>query len=109
MRRGNRKPPSRGALMTVVTLLPSELRELRFNTPGPSGLLGGYQRHENWIIENVDIETMKLTLDPERLIRTMNYTRTRPDRTHGPGGPNARLRRALIPALRRIGIDVNAG
>jgi len=102
-RRANINTPT--PLETTVTFLRHEFFGLKHNTPGPSGRLGGYPRHENWVIENTDRATLRLVLDPERLQRTITYIKPG-ERGYGPGGPNARLRRAFIPALRRVGIDV---
>lgn len=96
----NGNPPTK--LATTVTFLPHEFRFLRRNTPGPSGKLGGYPRHENWLIDATDPETLRLVLDPVRLQRTITYSQP----TYGPGGPNGRIRAAMIPALRRVGIDL---
>lgn len=89
--------------MTVVVVQPHERRFLRHYEPGPSGQLGGYQKHVNWVVDNIDADNGELRLDPIRLDRTIRYI-TR----HGPGGPNQSLRNALIPPLRRAGIDLAA-
>lgn len=100
----NTKGPTKP--QTVVTFQPHEFRWLQWNEPGPSGKLGGYPRHENWTIENTDKRSLAVILDPVRLERTIRYIKPRDKGGYGPGGPNGRLRRAYIPALRRIGIDV---
>lgn len=74
----------------------AELRCLRLNKPGASGLLGGYQRMENWILRNTDAQTGKCLFTPEKLERIQRYCRE-----YGPGGPNERLRKACVPALQR--------
>jgi hypothetical protein len=99
-RRPNDNDPT--PLVRVVTLEPHEVRFLKRNTPGPSGKLGGYPRHENWILDNLDPETLQVELDPIKLARTLVYISPK----YGNGGPNSRLRAAMIPALRRAGIDV---
>lgn len=99
-RRPNNNDPT--PPVTTVTFKPHEIGGLKHNEPGPSGLLGGYPRHENWTLENTDPKTLRLDLDPVRLERTIRYIGPK----YRDGGPNRRLRRAYIPALRRIGIDV---
>lgn len=85
----------------VVYLQPQEIARLKHNQPGPSGLLGGYQREENYLLEAIDRASGRCALDPVHFERVYRYC--------GPayrrGGPNGRLRAAFIPALRRIGID----
>ncbi len=100
-RRPNRNP--RTEVITVVHFLPHERKRLHYNLPGPSGQLGGYPRHENWIIDNTDASG-NCPMDATRLERTIRYCRE-----YGKGGPNQRIRDACIPALRRIGIDLAAG
>ena len=91
-------PPGR-----VMTFLPHEFAYLKYNYP-PSGNpkdLGGYQKEENWLIDNTDRVTWDVVLDPVHLERVPRYCSN-----YGSGGPNARIRKACIPALRRIGIEV---
>jgi hypothetical protein len=101
----SRKPNARNPtkLATVVVFQPHEFGFLKVNTPGPSGVLGGYPRHENWLIEHTDRATLRVELDPVRLHRTITYCQKYDD-----GGPNRRIRAACIPALRRAGIDIAA-
>jgi hypothetical protein len=87
--------------MTIVTFKGEELRELRFNKPGMSGSLGGYQRFENWLLTHTDAQSGKCLLTPEKLERMIRYC----EQYRG-GGPNDRIRRACIPALLRAGIAV---
>jgi len=91
-----REPPG-----VTFTFLPHEFRRLKFNKPGPSGKLGGAGGYENKVIEKTDPVTLVCTLDP------LTYTQVSTIcRHYGPGGPNNRIRRACIPALRRVGIDL---
>jgi hypothetical protein len=84
----------------VLTFTAQEFSVLHFNRPAASPL-GGYPRHENWIIRNSDRKTLQCVMDLERFERTIRYCRE-----YGSGGPQGRLRKACIPALARIGIDV---
>lgn len=97
----NITPPRRPG--AVLALQPCEFDCLKRNTPGPSGKLGGYPRHENWLLDNIDPVTLELELDAVRLERTIRYIVS-----YGSGGPNARIRSALVPAFRRAGIDLRA-
>ena len=98
-RRANRNAPTRPA--TVIAFAPHEFKRLKHNTPGPSGLLGGYQRLENHIIERTDAASLRCALDDKHLARLI-----RDCKRDDSGGPNARIRAACIPALRRAGIDL---
>lgn len=85
----------------TLRLQPEELAALKHNSPGPSGHMGGYQRLENMLLRHTDPVSGELRLEPpyfERLIRYCLH--------YGAGGPNARLRAACVPALRRAGIDI---
>lgn len=86
--------------MTLVTFTGAELRCLRFNKPGASGLLGGYPRMENWLLRNTDALTGRCLLTPKMLERLTRYCSER----YGSGGPNDRLRKACLPALRRAAL-----
>jgi hypothetical protein len=88
--------PEREAILTFTG---EELRELKLNKPGPSGQMGGYQQLENWIIQNTDPQTGRCHFTSNRLERLIRYCKN-----YGSGGPNDRLRRACIPALRRHGL-----
>lgn len=85
--------------MATLVFTGDELRCLRLNKPGKSGLLGGYQRMENWILRNTDAQTGKCLFTPEKLDRIKRYCQR-----YGPGGPNERLRKACEPALRRAAL-----
>ena len=98
-RSGNRNAPTRPA--TVLTFAPHEFKWLKHNEPGPSGLLGGYQRLENHIVERTDPTSLRCPLDDVRLPQLIRCIQK-----YGDGGPNRRLRAACIPALRRAGIDL---
>jgi hypothetical protein len=87
--------------MTLLVFLGAEVRELRLNTPGESGLLGGYQLFENWLLAHIDTHTGRCLLTPEKLERMIRYC----EQYRG-GGPNDRIRRACIPALLRAGVAV---
>jgi hypothetical protein len=85
----------------VVTFLPQEFRVMKINKPGPSGLLGGWQRMENWIVQSTDRKTLKCVFPAEKLAQLKYYM------THyGQGGPNSRVREACAPALKRAGINI---
>lgn len=104
-RRANKKLPD--APGVTLHFLPHERAFLKWNEPGPSGLMGGYQNEENWLILNIDKSTGRCALDPIHFERICRYCRPDP-RGYGPGGPNGRIRAACIPALRRAGIDLAA-
>lgn len=104
-RRANKKPPE--APGVTLHFLPHEVGFLKRNEPGPSGLMGGYQREENWLIDHIDRTTGECHLDPVHFERICRYCRS-DKKGYGPGGPNARIRAACIPALRRAGIDLAA-
>jgi hypothetical protein len=99
MRKANKNPPTEPT--TTLTFFDYEYHRMKFNEPGPSGLLGGYQRLENRIVTTTDKATLQCVLTDELLARLIRYCK----RYRG-GGPNGRLRDACIPALRRIGIDL---
>jgi hypothetical protein len=81
----------------VLVFKPEEFACLKINTPGPSGLLGGYQRLENYLVINtIDLKCVLNAKMFDRIIRYINK--------HGPGGPNERIRKACTPVLRRNGI-----
>jgi DNA polymerase III alpha subunit len=82
----------------VLQFTAEEFSQLKINTPGASGDMGGYQKFENLLIERTD-RNRCCALTPvelERLIRYIN--------NYGGGGPNERIRRACKPALARLGI-----
>jgi hypothetical protein len=85
----------------VMFFQPHEYRMLKRNQPGLSGALGGYQRHENWLIEHTDPATLRCELPPQQFERTVRFIKR-----YGKGGPNRRIRDACIPALRRAGVDL---
>lgn len=99
-RKANETPRDPNATSLRIRFEPHEFARLKHNPPGASGKIGGYQRHENWIVEHTDPNTLECELDPERQERTRRYIRN-----YGSGGPNGRIRAACIPALRRAGID----
>lgn len=94
MRKANAKPS--GLPGASVTLTPFEAGELKCNMTR-----GGYQDLENWLINNMDAATCAIWLDPVMLERVIRCCKK-----YGPGGPNKRIRSAMIPALRRAGIEV---
>jgi len=106
MRKPNRNAPKKivGITSAEVTIqfTQEEFNTLKFNTPGPSGMLGGYQGQENFIIVNTDKNTFRCKLPAIRFERTVRYCSNK----YGSGGPNARIRKACIPALRRMGIVI---
>lgn len=85
----------------TITFTPEEFAQLHWNVPGPSGLLGGYQRLENWLIDHTSALGLSCTLDAAHFERLLRYLRR-----YGSGGPNERMRDACIPALNRAGLDV---
>lgn len=101
MTRAPNKTPRNASVTVALFFQPHEFKSLKHNSPGPSGKLGGYPRHENWLIAHTNQKTLCVVLDPTRLERTIRYCRS-----YGDGGPNRRLRSACIPALRRVGIDL---
>ena len=92
-----------------ITFTHAEFHGLKFNTPGPSGDMGGFQDMENWVIANTNPVTLECVWPPDKFTRISKYTREKPNVTYGPGGPNARLRRACIPAFKRVGINLSEG
>jgi hypothetical protein len=94
MRSPNRTPPTRPGVL--LTLRPHERAFLKENRSR-----GGYQDLENWLLEAT--RDGPVFLDPVRLERLLRCCD--PNR-YGSGGPNGRLRSACIPALRRVGIDL---
>jgi hypothetical protein len=99
-RRPNRKQ-SREPITLTLSFMPQEFSILKWNTPGPSGVMGGYQGFENLLINQTDRDTLRCELNNAREARLRQYILN-----YGPGGPNSRIREACIPALRRIGIDL---
>lgn len=85
----------------AFTFLPEEYAILKFNMPGPSGVIGGYQKMENIVVEGTNKITLTVVLSAEHFERLVRYIKN-----YGDGGPNGRLRKACIPALRRAGIDL---
>jgi hypothetical protein len=94
MRKANDAGPTPPGV--VLTLLPHERGFLRHNKSK-----GGYQDLENWLWTHSALGPF--LLDPVRLERLIRCIKN-----YGTGGPNNRLRRAFIPALRRAGIDLLA-
>src|SRR5215471_10682638 len=98
--------PNRNARTTqpgiTLTFKPHRFKWLKLNKPGPSGLLGGYQNMENYIVTNTDRTTMQLHLDAVMLERLIRYCKA--DDT---GGPNSRIRDVCIPTLRDGGINIS--
>jgi hypothetical protein len=94
----NRTPAPAGQ---AFTFLPHEFAILKFNKPGPSGVIGGYQGMENIVITCTNKTTLTCVLAAGHFERLVRYIQK-----YGDGGPNKRLRNACIPALRRINIDL---
>lgn len=92
MRKANDNQPTPPGI--TVTLLPHERGFLRHNRTH-----GGYQDLENWV--HTQSAAGAFHLDPVRLERLIRCIQR-----YEQGGPNNRLRRAFIPALRRAGIDL---
>lgn len=101
MRKPNRRASS--PPVTVLQFREHEFAFLKPNDVGPSGRSGGYQEFERWVVRNTT-PALTLALTPEKLERAVRYC-TR----YGAGGPNKRLRNALIPPLRRLGIELAWG
>lgn len=87
---------------TLLTFTRDEFDTLKYNLPGPSRQMGGYQKFENWLIDNTNLVTMKCCLDERKLERLIRYVNN-----YGPGGPNGRIRLACRPPLERLGIVLN--
>lgn len=87
-------------LGVAIRFMPHEFRFLKHNEPGPSGKLGGAGGTENYLVANTKRDG-SCHLTPDIYTRVSKICRG-----YGPGGPNGRIRRACIPALRRKGIDL---
>lgn len=85
----------------MLHFTPEEYACLKYNLMGPSRKMGGYQEMENWLVDNIDLTTGKCLLDAKRQFRLISYIVK-----NGPGGPNGRIRKACIPALARLGINL---
>jgi len=97
-RRPNVNPPQ--PIVYMLTFKPEEAA--RFKVYPPDG--GGLQQLVTWYFHNIDPTTRQCGLTQTRFERTVRYIRE-----YGPGGPNKIIRESCIPALRRIGIIVEAG
>lgn len=75
---------------------------LKHNYPGPSGVLGGYQKCENYLVAQTDPVTLLCPITPTQQEQVIRYCQN-----YGKGGPNGRIRRTCIPALRRLGIHIS--
>lgn len=85
---------------TRLVLTSAERSILQYNKPGPSGDLGGMAKCENWVIDNIQ-ENNVLECDDPRIGLIVRYCTVGPE-GYGSGGPNKRLRAALIPAFCRL-------
>jgi hypothetical protein len=86
------KPPS-----YTLTFLPHEAKRFkRYRSKG-----GGYQEMVHWFFDNIHPLTLTATFDAVRLERLIRYVKK-----YDGGGPNQILRDSCIPALRRIGIEL---
>lgn len=74
-------------------------KHLKFNEPGPSGKMGGYQQFENILLGLIPEKGGTVQLSPAFSDRLIRYFKS-----YGPGGPNQRIRDACGPALRRAGL-----
>jgi hypothetical protein len=101
LKRSANDNPHRLPAGTLIQFTPHEFGILKHRKPGPSGVLGGYQKLENHIVDVTDRATLVCLLDPVHLERLIRYVGN-----YGSGGPNRDLRRACIPALARVGITV---
>jgi len=83
----------------LLTLLLTDLEraELKWNTPGPSNEMGGYQRCENEAITRADghAETVPGKFYKIDVDKDFWWMLTRYIQRHEGGGPNERLRRAF--------------
>jgi hypothetical protein len=102
-RRANKKvTPAPAGIAFQFTA--QEYAILKFNHPGASGVIGGYQKMENIVVETTNKTTLVVVLNAIHYERLTRYIKS-----YGDGGPNKRLRKACVPALRRIGIDLLPG
>jgi hypothetical protein len=96
-RRPNVNPPE--PIRYVVTFKPEEAARFKVYPPGG----GGLQQLVTWYFRNIDPVTLSCSLTDRLFERTVRYIRS-----YGKGSPNQILRDSCIPALRRIGIVVEA-
>lgn len=97
-RKANRTPPRDCGPGLKVTFRVHEISGLGPRYPKGGG---GLQGLVNWILDNTEPVTGVCFFPPDKLERAIRYIH--PD--YGPGGPQARLRGYLTPALRRAGVD----
>jgi len=98
-RRATNKTSSARAddILLTWSLTEMERTELKWNTPGPSNQLGGYQRCENEAITRLDghAETIPGKLYKINIDKDFSWMLTRYIQRHEGGGPNERLRKAF--------------
>ena len=99
-RKANAKP-TRDKPGIYVSFLRSERNLLKFNIPGPSGKMGGYQNTENWLYTNIPTRGGRVFIPPEMLERILRYCLN-----YGGGGPNERIRKCCLPAFDCAGITI---
>ena len=98
-RSANRTPRAEPGV--ILYFEPHEMAVLKHNTPGPSGVLGGYAKEENYLVATTDRATGRCALDAVHFERVVRYILN-----YEEGGPNGRIRKACVPALRRAGVTV---
>lgn len=95
-RRANKKR-ERAPRAIAPRFTPEERAILKVRT----GIIGGLQGMENWLIDSINPRSGRCVIDPDHLMRLILYIKS-----YGSGGPQANIRAAVIPALARIGIII---
>jgi hypothetical protein len=88
----------------VLTFTAEEVAEMHHNPRSAAGNLGGWPGLENWILDHTDPLTLECGFDAVHGMRLIVYYKS-----YDRGGPNARVRAACGPALKRIGIILLPG
>jgi hypothetical protein len=108
VRKPNRNHHPEPASGIQFTFLAHEYAHLKIREPGPSGTLGGWGRLENKVFYATSKVTLICTLNAEEQSQLTNYIqRAIADPKYRKGGPNHDVLHSCIPALRRVGIDLD--